>query len=297
MTALSLDAHDSDLPSLKSFVPLVHELAYYLAQPMAPAANVRPGAEVSIELPLSTQRDKVNAAAPLVAQGLEVLTPSGIKRRCGATLGKNTLKLTFTGTDEPGLYHFLLPPGLTDPGDKKTDKTVGRAYLPDTAANQRTTPTPATRALPDTQTSAEQPFVVLDDPAESTLVALTQADFAQAGKYVNMVQAQQLAELLSAVKGGVPGNELWRWLAVAAALAMVLEILLTRWIAMRRKSHISQPVDFGSQALDVKSFRDKAKQMLDVSDRQAPGGTGSPARGQRAPIASDASRPGKAVLP
>lgn len=263
VTALSLDAHDSDLPSLKSFVPLIHELAYYLAQPMAPAANVRPGAEVSIELPLSAQRDKVDAAAPLVAQGLEVLTPSGVKRRCGSSLGKNTLKLTFTGTDEPGLYHFLLPPGLIAARDKKTDKP--------SAASQ-------------------QPFVVLDDGAESTLAALTQADFAQAAKYVNLVGAQQLAELLAAVKGDVPGNELWRWLAMAAALAMVLEIVLTRWIAMRRKSHISQPVNFGSRALDVKSFRDKAKQMLNLDDRAGAGSTGFPARAQ-------ASQPGKAVLP
>jgi hypothetical protein len=274
MTAISLDADDSDLPALKSFVPLVHELAYYLAQPLAPAANVRPGEEVSVELPLGSQRDKVDAAAPLVAQGLEVLTPSGAKRPCGAALGKNTLKLTFTGTDEPGLYHFLLPAGLTDGGKKKAD-TAGRSA-----------------AAEASQGSGEQPFVVLDDPAESTLVALTQADFAQAGKYVNMVQAQQLAELLSAVRGAVPGNELWRWLAVAAAMVLVLEILLTRWIAMRRKSHISQPVDFGSQALDVKSFRDKARQMLDVDDRVAHRVAGvSPARPDAAPASPNAGVP------
>jgi hypothetical protein len=282
MTAISLDAQDSDLPTLKSFVPLVHELAYYLAQPLAPAANVRPGAEVSVELPLSSQRDKVDAAAPLVAQGLEVLTPSGAKRPCGAALGKNTLKLTFTGTDEPGLYHFLLPAGLIE-GNKNANN-VGRA-LPDNPRDKVGRPPPDA-----SQASGEQPFVVLDDPAESTLVALTQADFAQAAKYVNMVQTQQLAELLSAVKGAVPGNELWRWLAVAAAMALVLEILLTRWIAMRRKSHISQPVDFGSQALDVKSFRDKAKQMLDVDGRTGAGSTGFPARAQTL-------QPGKAVLP
>jgi hypothetical protein len=220
---------------------------------MAPAANVRPGEEVSIELPLSGQRDKVDAATPLVAQGLDVLTPSGVKRRCGSALGKNTLKLTFTGTDEPGLYHFLLPPGLTAAG-------AG-------AATSRSAAADTLQLLKDSPAAGQQPFVVLGDGTESTLVALTQADLAQAAKYVNLVQAQQLAELLSAVKGGVPGNELWRWLAMAAAMAMVLEIVLTRWIATRRKSHISQPVDFGSRALDVKSFRDKAKQMLDVDGR------------------------------
>ena len=40
MTAMSLDHRGSNLPALRSFVPLVHEIVYYLARLMAPAAVI-----------------------------------------------------------------------------------------------------------------------------------------------------------------------------------------------------------------------------------------------------------------
>ncbi|NQT50699.1 VWA domain-containing protein, partial [bacterium] len=50
MLATALDPASSNLPTLKSFVPLVHELVYYLASPMMLDPNVAPGAEVTLEL-------------------------------------------------------------------------------------------------------------------------------------------------------------------------------------------------------------------------------------------------------
>ena len=54
MTAFALDRRDSNLPTRKCYVPLVHELAYYLAAPTMVQANVRPGSEFAVELPLKS---------------------------------------------------------------------------------------------------------------------------------------------------------------------------------------------------------------------------------------------------
>ena len=40
MTCLMLDRNDSNLPSLKCFVPLMHELVHYLSLPLVPSYNV-----------------------------------------------------------------------------------------------------------------------------------------------------------------------------------------------------------------------------------------------------------------
>lgn len=70
MTATSLGRGDSNLPTLKCFVPLVHELAYYLAAPTVTEANVRAGTPVTIEL----------AAGTDVPGGkVEVVSPSNVR--------------------------------------------------------------------------------------------------------------------------------------------------------------------------------------------------------------------------
>ena len=50
MSAMAMNLHDSNLPLLKCFVPLMHELSYFLATPVMTDANVEPGTEVALEL-------------------------------------------------------------------------------------------------------------------------------------------------------------------------------------------------------------------------------------------------------
>jgi hypothetical protein len=84
-----------------------------------------------------------------------------------------------------------------------------------------------------------------------------------------VLRAKTFDELNAAVSGGIPGEELWRWLAIGALLALVGEIALTRWIAMQRKSHEVAEVEFGDGAEDLQTFRRRAREMLARSEEQA----------------------------
>ena len=65
-----------------------------------------------------------------------------------------------------------------------------------------------------------------------------------------------------------------RPLTILAVLGLVGEIVLTRWIARRRKSHTAAPVIFSSQTLDVSSYRSRAREMLAVPSQTTATGEG-----------------------
>ena len=50
LTTAALDVRSTNLPALKCFVPLVHELTYYLASPAMLECNVESGTDVTVEL-------------------------------------------------------------------------------------------------------------------------------------------------------------------------------------------------------------------------------------------------------
>ena len=64
--------------------------------------------------------------------------------------------------------------------------------------------------------------------------------------------------------GGIPGQPLWRHLAVAALVVALLEIALARWIAVQRKTGAARVVDFTS-ATDAVAYRSRAEAMLDTN--------------------------------
>jgi type II secretion system protein G len=114
MTALSLDMIDSDLPArgggfiLKLVIPLV----CHLAEGRLYKANLQPGEEFSVELPLKLPPGdgrKGDSAADLLRGKVEVITPS--KNRVQATI-RNTprgAKVSFKDTSEAGLYSVEFP--------------------------------------------------------------------------------------------------------------------------------------------------------------------------------------------
>jgi hypothetical protein len=257
VTAVALDRRESNLPSLKCFVPLVHELAYYLAAPTLIQTNVRPGSEFIIDLPWKSQeiaRQEGRRAkdlppstggrtGPLDGHGVEVLTPSDQRAAASVAAAGGGLRIAFSGTYEPGLYHLVLPPK---------------------AAERYTVPPLGQKGLP---------FVVLDDAEESRLVALSDADLETAGKYVPIFRAENTGQLVSAVTGQVPGEELWKVLALALLAALLAEIGLTRWIAMQRRMHIMEAVSFGPATVDVQTFRERARSLLAVPNQEPPPAT------------------------
>jgi len=172
------------------------------------------------------------AAAADGARAAEVVTPS--QRRCPARLAsaEGGLRVTFTDTQEPGLYTLMLPPELADiyapPGSK--DKGV--------------------------------PFVVLGRVEESSLDGLTKADVEMARQHVDLFETERSNELKSAVAGGIPGEELWKYLAIGALFVLLGEIAVSRWIAVQRRLHSTEVVSFGAEAVDVQTFRDRARELL-----------------------------------
>ena len=226
--ATSLHRRDSNLPGKDCFVFTMHEIAYYLAAPRLPAVNVEPGAAVTVELPAAGE----DLQRISKSQVLEAIGPSNRSYAATVVSTGGALTVRLGEAEEPGLHRLVLP-----------TEAAGQAEAPK-------------RSLP---------FVVKRVPEESRLAALSQADLASVAEHVKISQAVTADELTAFIAGGVPGEELWKYLAVAAVLAMVGEIALTRWIAVQRRSHDLKAVDFGSEALDIEAFRARAKDMLAVS--------------------------------
>lgn len=238
MTALSLDRRDSNLPSLKCYVPLIHEIAYYLASPAVPQTNVPAGAEFVMRLPATASGSpaKAEQAAKVKA---DVLTPSNRHIPAEIAVTPGGIRLRFTGTQEPGLYRVTLPVGI--------DKDF---------------------ALP-TGAAGGIPFAVVGDAEEGQLLPLSDADYDAVGKRISFFRAKTTAEMTAAVTGSVPGEELWKYLAVALLVALLAEIGLARWIASQRRMHVVETVTFGAEAVDAATFRQRARGVLLGTDKEA----------------------------
>jgi hypothetical protein len=221
MLAGALDARAGNLPTLNCFVPLLHEMVCHLAEGQVGEPNGRVGQDVTIELPgtgkLLTAGDK-----------LDVVTPGGARRWAAVVPGDRSPRARFDSADEPGLYRLLL----------------GSAVAQACSATS-----------PD---GKSVPFVVVDSGDESDMSTLGDAEFqaarghilaalerqrGRAGKL--LVRVESAGELLAAVSGGIPGRELWQYVAAALVLALLAETAFAWWIAWRRRSQSAAPVEFG----------------------------------------------------
>jgi hypothetical protein len=233
LSTVSLGPGDSNLPSLSCYVVALHELTAHLAEPAQPQAEVAPGEELRLELPLASSPQPEDVSAEAVA-------PGGHRLPALAAVADGALHLTFSRTSRPGLYALELPAPLTE-----------RLAHP----------------------TARVPFVVRRNPAESRLQTLGEGEFAALARRVDLVRARSVDELTSAVAGGTPGQELWRYILPAAAFALLAEIALTRWIAMRRRTHTARSVRFGEQSVDLEILRNRAERMLAAPPAEPAGQT------------------------
>ena len=244
MTSMSLDRHESNLPSLKCFVPLVHELAYYLAAPALTQPNMRPGSEFVMEFAAKSPGAAKKAEEMVKAvKTADVLTPSQRSLKAPLAATPNGLRVTFGGTQEPGLYRLMVP------------KAVSNEFAGPPAAAADT----------------GFPFVVLNDAEEGRLTALTDAEIEAAAQEVDLVAVNSTDQLIQAVTGQTPRDELWRYLALALLAGLLAEIGLTRWIATRRRMHMVDAVAFGPDTVDTNTFRERAKRMLSGTTHEPEG--------------------------
>jgi len=78
------------------------------------------------------------------------------------------------------------------------------------------------------------PFTVRRDPAESRLEAFTGSERAVLEDHLGIAYPDTLDEVLQILSGASYGEELWRYLALAALAFVLLEVALTRWISRSR---------------------------------------------------------------
>jgi aerotolerance regulator-like protein/VWA domain-containing protein len=233
ISAVSLGPGDNNLRTLKPlFVPLVHELTYYLAGGTLQKPNVSPGAEVLLDLPL-VEADAgglaTNRRAPVAGDLVSVTGPDGrVAQARVVSSDSEHIRIAFSESSEPGLYRVLIPPQLR--------------------------PRLAVRPVGDTDRG--WPFVVLSDPEESRLTPLDAGDL-QRGQIAqaNIVSATSVDETISILRGAVPGQEMWRYLALAAVLALLAEILISRWITSQRRAAAWSDVPFGGEDADFSAMR------------------------------------------
>lgn len=228
MTAVSPDRRDSNLPGLKSFVPLAHELVYYLAAPLNVNANVAPGSEYAMDVgtPPGFDRDEPTNA-------ITVRLPGGAVRPAALSGVPPRPVLRFGETREPGLYRIALPAALAQP-------LAG-----------------ATNAVKDLA------FTVLRQPEESTFNTLSESDLAAVHTRIDSFVAASREEMLTAFVGDVPGQELWRVLVLCAILTLLAETALARWIAVKRRFHGAETVRLRTPARNIEALRERMRSLVD----------------------------------
>ncbi len=241
VTSVSLGRRDSNLPTLKCFVPLLHELTQYLAAPLLPEFNVTPGAQVAADVPFEPagnpgDKDAAGAMGKRIGQ-VDVVTPSDLRRPASVSPGPSGWHIAFAGTREPGLYRFVIVP--------ETDADTGEQ------AEERTLP-----------------FVVVREPEESFLTPLGEEDLLAAQEHIDLFRAQTTGDVIEAVAGGVPGHEIWKKLVLCAVLVLLAEMALARWITVTRRTHTAEEVQFGQDTPDHEILRSRLRSLVETPEMQ-----------------------------
>jgi hypothetical protein len=147
------------------------------------------------------------------------------------TSGDGTMALRIDKNLVPGLYAANVPDSL---------RTAAKSML-----------------------SSEGKFVfgVTVDGEESRLAPLSQEETDFIAEYLNFIAAGSVADVLSAFVGKSFGREIWRSLALAAFVLLLLEVELTRWIAKQRRAGEEGDVTFEDANLPSSEFRDQLEKI------------------------------------
>jgi len=84
--------------------------------------------------------------------------------------------------------------------------------------------------------SDQFPLCVTENPEESRLDPLTPDEQAVIGRQADIMQTESYDDLQRALLGKTFGRELWRIPAIALLILLILECILTRWIAIQRRT-------------------------------------------------------------
>ena len=74
---------------------------------------------------------------------------------------------------------------------------------------------------------------------------------------MTLSQPQTLEELIGFLNGNQFGQELWKYLALGAFAFLLLEIVLSRWIARSRRMGEEISIQFESKDAPTNAFREQ----------------------------------------
>lgn len=97
------------------------------------------------------------------------------------------------------------------------------------------------------------PFSVRSSIDESDLSSLSQQDLLFVRAFINLALATKAEEVHKALIGETFGKEIWRILAYAVLVLLILEIVLTRWIAIQRRTGEKEEISFEKESTTVSS--------------------------------------------
>ena len=226
LTACSLDTSGSNLATRHAFLPLIHEMVYYLARAAMVTMNLEPAPEMALRLSCLDIRTAKDAHT-----AINVEAPDGEKRKGEIAATDDGVVARVEGKMLPGLYRIEVPDAL------KKD------------------------LAPLLARDGSIPFTVVSDAAEGRLASLDETDTRFVSKYTDFVEAESTEDLEKALKGKAFGDELWKYMAVAALLLLVAEAALTRWIAVQRRTGHEGTVQFEDKLKPSAAFRRVAERV------------------------------------
>jgi len=246
LSAIPFDMTVSTLPARGSFLPLVHELVYRLASPSMANLNIKPTESSTLLLTSGTfsqtnallrKATFVSSRRPKKSLKKLVVTPLVSAQEETETGVPTEVTYTFVGNEPargsqivPG--HFIqTPEGIALRLSRSLVTGVYAAQVP-----------PALQSvLGNIMDEAHCiPFSVRSTIDESNLSSLSQQDLLFVKTFINLAIALKDEEVHKALIGETFGKEIWRVLAYVALLLLVLEIMLTRWIAVQRRTGIEE---------------------------------------------------------
>ena len=241
LSAISLDDNGNNLVTLNSFLPLVHELTYHLAARDLVKLNHSPAEVLTLDFPFrATGSAQPGSTKKPQRQTFEVKRPSGdALDQAAVEIRDQRMLVTVMGAEKPGVYALQLPAQF---GDSLNDLVVR-----------------------EDEEGAGVPFVVklsLDESRLEGLSAEQEKIARKQFKQFNYFRARTAEQMIAFVSGNIPGHELWKYLAVAALIILLVECFVTRWVAVRRKSDVMPTVAFISEGEKLSSFRDRAREMV-----------------------------------
>ena len=104
-------------------------------------------------------------------------------------------------------------------------------------------------------------FGVTVDGQESRLAPLSPEETEIISEYVDFLAAGSVDDVLSAFVGKSFGLEIWRSLALAALVLLLLEVELTRWIAVQRRAGEEGEINFEDANLPSSEFREQLQKL------------------------------------